>query len=401
MSKCNVEDIRAHKLNSELVSFASLPYVKEALGSQKEIKKLEDEKIFMGILINGRMALVLMDPQIFDKLSDYLIGKKTFSLGKKEYIQKLIDGTAKRENTKSLKTDMKQVFCPYDKLYHICPILRAMCTIKGKDEYWNIYLRLVKNVEIPKISELRAAYYFAFIFHYPDALLKIEYIISEFRVSTSTQDASLNIFNANLSEKSKNFYHDALISASEAVFRKLYSDYISSPQKQELMTIKLETKTDYKENYLVKMLVRLVLGIGYQPSVYSAPDREFVFRVLMFCSKNTECKLYPDEICGLLKWFNMNNEYFTPEERENSINILKPMLAIPIPAAAIALFQDTLVNNYSPYLGWIYAEYIPCDSLETICSGDLQKKFKDAYSPREFEKFVSECKDKIMQEMIM
>ncbi|KAI5150711.1 hypothetical protein ENBRE01_1657 [Enteropsectra breve] len=377
--KFNVIDINTHELNSELVSFASLPDIKKALSAQSKIKKVKDESIFFDILINGRMALALMDPCIWKKLYEYLRRKEVIGCKIKTYMMEMVNGK-KRNASKEFDALDNPILSPRDKLYNIFILARAM---RGKNDnyYMDVYFDNVENAKCPEIC---AKYFFSYLFQRPHALLTIEYSKLCYKSSIQNSDGSLKEPFSTVLDNFDSYYQDALLSISEAAFRKLYNDYIYSTQNQGSLAIHLSTHTDYKKNYLVKMLVRLVLGTGGQPALYSAYHRNLLFEVLFFCCKSRAIFLYPGEICGLLKCLNANIVYFTPEERDNSINILKWMLEMPLPPEAIELYVDTLINNYSTFLGWIYAQYIPHVTLLEMVNGNLRDKFKDPASANDF-----------------
>ncbi|KAI5150710.1 hypothetical protein ENBRE01_1656 [Enteropsectra breve] len=386
-------NIKAKPPIPEPLTFAHLEMSQIQFVHQDKITKIIEE-IFINILLNGRIAHALMDPQIWDKLSVYLIREIGYTDNGHKYLTKMLQGNANKRYIRNFTEDSKPILTPRDYLDTILYLARVMRD-KDVNYYMDVYLNEVENALYPEFSKICALYFFSYLFQMPDAFLKIEYSLLYYIRAVQNSDGSINDRYTIKIEKFREHFQDTLVSASEAIFRKLYTDYIDSPQKQGLLAIKLCTNTEFKHNYLVKMLVRLVLRTGYQPILYSAPDREFVFRVLLFCSKNIECKLYPGEICGVLKLFKMNNENFTPDQKEQSVSIIKGLLMTPIPSESIKLFVDTLINNYSSYLGQIYAKYIHYDSLKAICGGYLQKNFKNEDSAREFKKFVLERRDNI------
>ncbi|KAI5150712.1 hypothetical protein ENBRE01_1658 [Enteropsectra breve] len=381
-------DIKAHPPNFEPITFASIPSLNLALFHVRKRGDFPEKAIFMNILINGRMAHVLMDPRIWDKLANYLISKNNCPEKKKEYIHNLMGAIIKRPTPKNLHANNQPIFTFSDKLYHIRLIVNALSTINDINDYMNIYQMYVVKVDFPEISELRAVYFFAYMFQDPYALLKItdSFLLYEERAKRNV--GKLSTSNANLLNKFEGHYQDTLVNTSEAVFRKLYSDYISTAQMKRLLAIHLNNHADYKNNHIVKMLLRLVLGTGRESTAYSMSQADFMFRALFFFCESPEIYLSPGEICGVLKWFNTNNEHFTPEEHTKAEYLVKWMLEIPIPPKAIELFMDTLINNYSPYLGMTYAEHLPRDILLAMSDGNIRQEFMDQESADDFENFV-------------
>ncbi|KAI5152807.1 hypothetical protein ENBRE01_3020 [Enteropsectra breve] len=386
--------INANLLWSKPITFAYLAKAYEKREPETKINRIIEE-IVINTLINGRMAHALMDSVLWNKLGDYLISKINYPLEQKEYIKTLMGSDMTRPYHKKFDANKKPIFSLRDKLYKIRTLVNAMNPIEDKPKLHEIYNTYIVNPRYKEISALRATYFFVCLFQKPDALLVIEETgIQLSEKLTKPNKLSIEIRDGALDEF-KWFFRETLMGSSEALFRKLYTDYIFSKNKGS-MTINLDPTATNEINYLVKWLVRLVLGVGHQPAAYFEIHKIFIFKSLNLCCVKPEIKLLPGEICSALKWFSMNNKHITKEEQNISEYFLKWMLEIPISPGAIALFQGTLISNYSSYLGRIYAKYIPCDTLVAICGGDLQNKFKDADSALEFEKFVLEHKSIIM-----
>ncbi|KAI5152805.1 hypothetical protein ENBRE01_3018, partial [Enteropsectra breve] len=298
--------INTNQLNSEPVTFASLKRAQRAYSHQNKLSNIMEE-IFISTLINGRMVFVLMNPHIWDTLSNYLIKEINYFHKKTEQVTNLLVGDAKRQITTKCAATKQPILFPRDKLYFILQVIRAMSLKDDANSYLDIYLNYVENIEYSEISELRATYFFACLFQLPDALLLVKKSYIVYRTILARDARSSSEIKAMRLDKFKRHFQDTLMSSSEALFRKLYTEYNATEQRQESIAISLDPNVCTEINYWVKMLVRLVLGVGGQPIVYSVVQKDFMFESLYLCSKDPEIMLSPGEICGILKLFNTND----------------------------------------------------------------------------------------------
>ncbi|KAI5153685.1 hypothetical protein ENBRE01_3220, partial [Enteropsectra breve] len=338
----------------------------------------------MGIIINGKIALSLMDFELWRILSEYLVKGKIISVGDQVYIAKLAQGKEKRKETLKRNLDGELVFKPTHKLGRLFSMADEMNNKNAPRDYVNVYSKYIENAQAKEMSHLCNMYFFTYIFQQPDALLNVEKLIWCILGHTEIIDKKINI------DKFQKRFLDVLIVANETVLKELFKNYnVSSNGELGLLMQILKYCARHEDFRIAKRLLRMALGVDGKCSSYAALFRDVSFKILFFCSRSPEIRFEACEICNTLKWCNANEKYFSAEQKEMSLCIFQYLLRIPIKIESIEIYQDTLANNYSSYLGGIYTKFIPSDSLHAICGGKLWQQFRDAECMNDFQRILA------------
>ncbi|KAI5150709.1 hypothetical protein ENBRE01_1655 [Enteropsectra breve] len=376
--------------------------VYKAPSHESEIKRFNDEDTFINILITGRMAHVLMDSSLRNILYEYIIRKCHLGEHLKDTMSEITEEGILHTQLYpgKCKAANEIIIYPRYMAHKIFTITRGLDKNGDQNSYVSDYDRYVRKISCKKTSEVCANHFFTHIFQKPDSIVKIEDSIIVFKDVTANQSGYQYEDNAELLDRFKQDFRRVLMSSSEAVFRELYTEYVSCEKRKGLVVLELDSNMCRENKNIPKMLLRMGLGTNGKHIDYVREHSNVLFKILSFFSKILGLELDACEICSVLKWFNKNSNYITLEgEEENSINILKWMFAIPIPPEAIELYVDTLINNYSPYLGRIYARYISKNTLLVMCNEGILQKFKDAECADDFKNHLFDYK-RITEEML-